>query len=113
MTGITNVLIAGLGGQGVLTASDLLAFSAFEYGFDVKKSEIKGMSSAEVRYQRVVRKKVESLIPPAGRLFNLLNQRRMNLIYICSKKRCLNNTMENRHYNCRKADNKFGIGLGH
>ena len=67
MTGITNVLIAGLGGQSVLTASDLLAFSAFEFGFDVKKSEIKGMSqrggsvSSDVRFG----KKVWSpMIPP-------------------------------------------------
>lgn len=40
----TNVVIAGLGGQGVLTASDILAETAFRAGHDVKKSEVHGMS---------------------------------------------------------------------
>jgi indolepyruvate ferredoxin oxidoreductase beta subunit len=39
-----NIIVAGLGGQGVLTATDLLAEVARRAGFDVKKSEIKGMS---------------------------------------------------------------------
>ena len=41
---VTNVVIAGLGGQGVLKASDILASAVFRAGFDVKKSEIHGMS---------------------------------------------------------------------
>ena len=41
---VTNVVIAGLGGQGVLKASDVLADAAFAAGLDVKKSEIHGMS---------------------------------------------------------------------
>ncbi|MBN1393933.1 MAG: 2-oxoacid:acceptor oxidoreductase family protein [Pirellulales bacterium] len=40
----TSVVIAGLGGQGVLKASDILADAAFLAGYDVKKSEIHGMS---------------------------------------------------------------------
>ena len=36
--------MAGLGGQGVLTATDIIAEVALRAGFDVKKSEIKGMS---------------------------------------------------------------------
>ncbi len=40
---VTNVVIAGLGGQGVLKASDILADAAFRAGFDVKKSELHGM----------------------------------------------------------------------
>jgi indolepyruvate ferredoxin oxidoreductase beta subunit len=40
----TNVVIAGLGGQGVLKASDILADVAFSAGLDVKKSEVHGMS---------------------------------------------------------------------
>lgn len=39
-----NVVIAGLGGQGVLKASDIVAEVAFRAGLDVKKSEIHGMS---------------------------------------------------------------------
>jgi len=41
---VTNVVIAGLGGQGVLKASDVLAEAVFRAGFDVKKSEVHGMS---------------------------------------------------------------------
>lgn len=44
MRDITNVVIAGLGGQGVLKASDILAEAAFRAGLDVKKSELHGMS---------------------------------------------------------------------
>jgi indolepyruvate ferredoxin oxidoreductase beta subunit len=39
-----NIVVAGLGGQGVLTAADIIADVALRAGFDVKKSEIKGMS---------------------------------------------------------------------
>ena len=44
MTQVTNIVIAGLGGQGVVKASDILADAAFRAGLDVKKSEIHGMS---------------------------------------------------------------------
>jgi indolepyruvate ferredoxin oxidoreductase beta subunit len=43
-TGVTNVVLAGLGGQGVIKASDILADAALRAGLDVKKSEIHGMS---------------------------------------------------------------------
>ena len=55
---VTNVVVAGLGGQGVLKASDILAQVAFEHGLDVKKSEIHGMSqrggsvTSDVRFGR-------------------------------------------------------------
>lgn len=39
-----NVVIAGLGGQGVLKASDILADVAFSAGQDVKKADVHGMS---------------------------------------------------------------------
>ncbi len=41
---VTNVVVAGLGGQGVLRGTDILADAALRAGYDVKKSEIKGMS---------------------------------------------------------------------
>jgi indolepyruvate ferredoxin oxidoreductase beta subunit len=41
---VVNVVLAGLGGQGVLKASDIVAAAAFSAGLDVKKSEIHGMS---------------------------------------------------------------------
>ncbi len=39
-----NVIVAGLGGQGVIKASDILADVAFRAGKDVKKAEVHGMS---------------------------------------------------------------------
>ena len=44
MNKVTNVVVAGLGGQGVLKGTDILAEVAMRAGYDVKKSEIKGMS---------------------------------------------------------------------
>ena len=44
MTEIVNIVVAGLGGQGVLKASDIIAEVAFRAGLDVKKSEVHGMS---------------------------------------------------------------------
>jgi len=41
---VTNVVVAGLGGQGVIRASDVLAEAAFLAGHDVKKSELHGMA---------------------------------------------------------------------
>jgi indolepyruvate ferredoxin oxidoreductase, beta subunit len=44
MRNVTNIVVAGLGGQGVLKGTDILADVALRAGLDVKKSEIKGMS---------------------------------------------------------------------
>lgn len=40
----TNILLCGVGGQGTLLASNVLAETAMEAGFDVKKSEVHGMA---------------------------------------------------------------------
>ena len=40
----TNVLIAGVGGQGVILASDIMCKVFMEAGYDVKKSELHGMA---------------------------------------------------------------------
>ncbi len=39
-----NILIVGVGGQGVLLASELISEAAIRHGLDVKKSEVHGMS---------------------------------------------------------------------
>ncbi len=39
-----SVMICGVGGQGILLASDLLSQTMLEMGLDVKKSEVHGMS---------------------------------------------------------------------
>ncbi len=53
---VVNITFAGLGGQGVLKVSDILADAVFLSGLDVKKSEVHGMSQrggsvcSDVRY---------------------------------------------------------------
>lgn len=53
---ITNVFLVGVGGQGILLTSEILAKVAFEEGYDVKKSEVHGMAqrggsvSSQVRF---------------------------------------------------------------
>ncbi len=41
---ITNVLLCGVGGQGILTSGRVLALAALHAGLDVKMSEVHGMS---------------------------------------------------------------------
>jgi indolepyruvate ferredoxin oxidoreductase beta subunit len=51
-----NILLVGVGGQGTITAAKLLTLGLMEEGYDVKMSEIHGMSqrggsvSSQVRY---------------------------------------------------------------
>jgi len=40
----TNILVAGVGGQGVIMASDIMSEVFMEAGYDVKKSEVHGMA---------------------------------------------------------------------
>ena len=42
--GITNLLVVGIGGQGVMTATEILANAAISLGMDVKKTEVAGMA---------------------------------------------------------------------
>ncbi len=44
MSNITNILMVGVGGQGIVLASDIISLAALYAGHDVKKSEIHGMS---------------------------------------------------------------------
>jgi indolepyruvate ferredoxin oxidoreductase beta subunit len=41
---VTNILLSGVGGQGIILASDVMAEVFLEAGFDVKKSEVHGMA---------------------------------------------------------------------
>ena len=56
-----NILICGVGGQGVLLAGDIVAEAAMAAGFDAKKSEVHGMAQrggsvvSHVRYGERVR----------------------------------------------------------
>ncbi len=69
MSIINSVLLTGVGGQGILLASNILARAALLAGHDVKTNEVHGMAQrggsvvAEIRYG----KKVHSpLMPPLG-----------------------------------------------
>jgi len=41
---MTNIIITGVGGQGILLASEIISESAVLAGYDVKRSEIHGMA---------------------------------------------------------------------
>lgn len=41
---ITNIAVCGIGGQGVMTATEILAEAALSLGYDAKKTEVAGMS---------------------------------------------------------------------
>lgn len=63
-----NIAIVGVGGQGILLASEVISLAAVISGYDVKKSEVHGMAQrggsviSEVRYG----KKVFSPLIPYG-----------------------------------------------
>jgi indolepyruvate ferredoxin oxidoreductase beta subunit len=67
---VTSIKIAGLGGMGVLTSTQILAEVFFRQGLDVKKAEVHGMSQrggsicSDVRFG----KKVFSPMIPAGEI---------------------------------------------
>ncbi len=71
---VVNVIVAGLGGQGAIKASDILADVAFRAGKDVKKAEVHGMSqrggsvTSDVRFGE----HVESPMIPTGEADYLL-----------------------------------------
>ncbi len=64
---VINIIVAGLGGQGVIKASDILAEAAFRAGFDVKKAEVHGMSQRGGSVSTDVRlgaKVLSPMVPP-------------------------------------------------
>lgn len=83
MSDVKNILLAGVGGQGILLASEVLSEVMMMAGRDVKKNEIHGMSqrggsvTSHVRYGE----KVYSSIIPEGEVdilfsFELLEAKR-------------------------------------
>ena len=56
MSNVKNVVLCGVGGQGTILASKILSYALIEAGYDVKMSEIHGMSqrggsvTTQVRY---------------------------------------------------------------
>ncbi|WP_374344447.1 indolepyruvate oxidoreductase subunit beta [Azonexus sp.] len=44
MSDVTNILVVGIGGQGVMTATEILAEASIAMGHDAKKTEVAGMA---------------------------------------------------------------------
>ena len=60
MSDVKNILLVGVGGQGTILASEILSMGLMEAGYDVKMSEIHGMSqrggnvSTQIRFGKKV-----------------------------------------------------------
>ncbi len=65
---IYNILFCGIGGQGVLTASEVAGWAGIFDGFDVKKSEVHGMAQrgGSVESHLRIGKKIYSPLIPDG-----------------------------------------------
>ncbi|MDD5596327.1 MAG: indolepyruvate oxidoreductase subunit beta [Victivallaceae bacterium] len=105
---VMNVLMVGVGGQGIITAGNMLSLAAMNAGYDVKKSEIHGMSQrggsvfCHVRFGE----KVASPVIPVGEADILVSLEEMETLrwldfpapggkVICLKNRILPHGVEN------------------
>jgi indolepyruvate ferredoxin oxidoreductase beta subunit len=79
---VKSILFAGVGGQGVLRASDIICEVIMEAGLDVKKSEVHGMAqrggcvTSHVRYG----KKVYSPLAESGCIQTLVSFEKMEAL---------------------------------
>jgi indolepyruvate ferredoxin oxidoreductase beta subunit len=79
---VKSILFAGVGGQGILRASDIICEVIMEAGLDVKKSEVHGMAqrggcvTSHVRYG----KKVYSPLAETGSIETLISFEKMEAL---------------------------------
>ena len=79
---VKSILLAGVGGQGILRASDIICEAIMEAGLDVKKSEVHGMAqrggcvTSHVRYGR----KVYSPLAEPGSIQTLISFEKMEAL---------------------------------
>lgn len=79
---VKSILFAGVGGQGILRASDIICETIMEAGLDVKKSEVHGMAqrggcvTSHVRYG----KKVYSPLAEPGSIQTLISFEKMEAL---------------------------------
>jgi indolepyruvate ferredoxin oxidoreductase beta subunit len=79
---VKSILLAGVGGQGILRASDIMCEVIMEAGLDVKKSEVHGMAqrggcvTSHVRYG----KKVYSPLAEPGSIQTLISFEKMEAL---------------------------------
>ncbi len=67
MTDSGNIIMCGVGGQGILLASEITSLALLKAGFDVKKSEVHGMAQrggSVIAHLRFGRKVYSPLIDP-------------------------------------------------
>ena len=82
-----NILICGIGGQGVVLAGRIISLAAFESGMDIKTSEVHGMSqrggsvSTHIRFGKKI---FSPLIPENGATAILSFDIYETLRYTCS-----------------------------
>jgi indolepyruvate ferredoxin oxidoreductase beta subunit len=81
---VFNVSLVGVGGQGILLTSDILAKTAVLAGFDVKKSEIHGMAQrggsviSQVRFGGKVESTPEKALGDVETIFNMMEAIKLN-----------------------------------
>ena len=79
---VNSILLAGVGGQGIIRASDIICEVIMEAGLDVKKSEVHGMAqrggcvTSHVRYG----KKVYSPLAEPGSIQTLISFEKMEAL---------------------------------
>ena len=79
---VKSILFAGVGGQGILRASDIMCEAMMDAGLDVKKSEVHGMAqrggcvTSHVRYG----KKVYSPLAETGSIKTLISFEKMEAL---------------------------------
>jgi indolepyruvate ferredoxin oxidoreductase beta subunit len=79
---VFNILMVGVGGQGIITASDIITLAAVFSGYDAKKSEIHGMSQRGGSVFSHIRfgKKIYSPVIPAGEADILISLEEMETL---------------------------------
>ncbi len=64
-----DIILAGVGGQGVLSVAAVISLTAIKEGFEIRQSEVHGMSQrggAVVAHMRISKKNIESDLIPLG-----------------------------------------------
>lgn len=82
---ITNILISGVGGQGLVLTTKILAETAFEEGFDLKTSDVIGLSQRGGMIWGGVRfgEKVHSALIPEGEVQILVAMEQLEALRWC------------------------------
>jgi len=83
---VTNIYIAGVGGQGLVMVTDILAEVAFLEGFDIKTNDVIGLSQRGGKVWGSIRfgDKVHSALIPEGKGDILLAMEQLEGLRLCS-----------------------------